>query len=213
MGKTLRYCYFDNAVTSWPKPEGVCQAAETFLRQCGANPGRSGHTRSLSADRLVFETRERAASFLGAARPEEIVFTLNATDSLNMAIKGVLEPGDHVIYTSLEHNSVLRPLGSLRQKGIITTTMVSCDSTGWLILLISETRLIICTHASNIIGRILPWRDWSPGEKEGILFLLDAAQTAELSLWIGAGWADLGAFTAHKSLLGLTDGLFYRAAA
>lgn len=218
MGKTLRYCYFDNAVTSWPKPEGVCQAAETFLRQCGANPGRSGHTRSLSADRLVFETRERAASFLGAARPEEIVFTLNATDSLNMAIKGVLEPGDHVIYTSLEHNSVLRPLGSLRQKGIITTTMVSCDSTGWLDpadiekAVRPETRLIICTHASNIIGRILPVEEIGAlAKKEGILFLLDAAQTAgAIPVDLAQVGADLAAFTAHKSLLGLTGvGLFY----
>ena len=122
--------YFDNAATSWPKPDAVYRAAENYLRNGGANPGRSGHTRSVDADRLVFEARERAASILVAGEPEEIVFTFNATDSLNMAIKGVLGLGDHVIYTSLEHNSVLRPLTSLRKNGTITTTMISCDSSG-----------------------------------------------------------------------------------
>jgi len=218
MEKTLKNCYFDNAATSWPKPEAVYKAAEVFLRRGGANPGRSGHTRSLDADRLLFETRERAASFLGAAKPEEIVFTFNATDSLNMAIKGVLEPGDHVIYTSLEHNSVLRPLGSLRQRGVITTTMVSCDSSGWLDPLDiekairPETRLIICTHASNIIGRILPVEEIGLlAKKRGILFLLDSAQTAgALPLKLSRIGADLAAFTGHKSLLGLPGvGLLY----
>jgi len=210
MGKIFKNCYFDNAATSWPKPEEVYKAAEEFMRQCGANPGRSGHTRSLGADRLVFETRERAASFLGAAKPEEIVFTLNATDSLNMAIKGILEPGDHVIYTSMEHNSVLRPLGSLRQRGVITTTMVSCDPTGQLDpqdierAIRPETKLIICTHASNIIGRIFPVEEIGQlARKRGILFLLDAAQTAgALSLDLSRIGADLAAFTGHKSLLG-----------
>ncbi len=218
MEKTLKSCYLDNAATSWPKPEAVYKAAEVFLRRGGANPGRSGHTRSLDADRLLFETRERAASFLGAAQPEEIIFTFNATDSLNMAIKGVLEPGDHVIYTSLEHNSVLRPLGSLRQRGVITTTMVSCDSSGWLDpqdiekAIRPETRLIICTHASNIIGRILPVEEIGLlAKKKEILFLLDSAQTAgALPLDLSRIGADLAAFTGHKSLLGLPGvGLLY----
>lgn len=210
MRKALKNCYFDNAATSWPKPEEVYRAAEEFMRQGGANPGRSGHTRSLRADRLVFATRERTASFLGAARPEEIVFTLNATDSLNMAIKGILEPGDHVIYTSLEHNSVLRPLGSLRQRKVITTTMVPCDPSGQLDpfdiekAIRPETRLIICTHASNVIGRILPVEEIGLlAKKKGILFLLDAAQTAgALPLDLREIGADLAAFTGHKSLLG-----------
>ncbi len=210
MKKTLENCYFDNAATSWPKPEEVYTALGGFLRQGGANPGRSAYLRSLQADRLVFEARERAASFLGAAGPEEIVFTLNATDSLNMAIKGLLELGDHVVYTSLEHNSVLRPLGSLRQKGAITTTMVSCDRAGRLDprdiekALRPETRLIICTHASNVTGGILPVEEIGKIAKEkGITFLLDAAQTAgALPLDLTQIGADLAAFTGHKSLLG-----------
>jgi cysteine desulfurase family protein len=202
--------YFDNAATSWPKPENVYKAAENYLRNGGANPGRSGHTRSIHADRLVFETRERAASFLGAGEPEEIVFTLNATDSLNMAIKGVLEQGDHVIYTSLEHNSVLRPLGSLRRNGVITTTMISCDSSGCLNTKDVEraikpnTKLIVCTHASNVIGTVLPVEEISSlAWKKGIIFLLDAAQTAgSIPLNLQEIKPHLAAFTGHKGLLG-----------
>jgi cysteine desulfurase/selenocysteine lyase len=210
MEKTITNCYFDNAATSWPKPEEVYTAAEKFMRHGGANPGRSGHTRALRADRLVYETRERAASFLGAKRPEEIIFTLNATDSLNMAIKGVLEPGDHVIYTSMEHNSILRPLGALRQAKVITTTMISCDSAGQLDpadiekAVLPETKLIISTNASNVTGGILPVKEVGQIAREkGILFLVDAAQTAgALPLDIGEIGADLAAFTGHKSLLG-----------
>ncbi|RJX29143.1 MAG: aminotransferase class V-fold PLP-dependent enzyme [Dethiobacter sp.] len=202
--------YFDNAATSWPKPEHVYKAAENYLRNGGANPGRSGHTRSIHADRLVFETRERAASFLGAGQPEEIIFTLNATDSLNMAIKGVLVPGDHVICTSLEHNSVLRPLGSLSRNGLITTTMISCDSSGYLDTedleraIRPDTKLIVCTHASNIIGTVLPVEEISSlAWKKGILFLLDAAQTAgSIPLNLQEIKPHLAAFTGHKGLLG-----------
>jgi len=205
-----RFIYFDNAATSWPKPENVYKAAENYLRSGGANPGRSGHTRSLYADRLVYETRQRAASFLGAEEPEEIVFTLNATDSLNMAIKGVLEPGDHVIYTSLEHNSVLRPLDSLRRNGVITTTMISCDSSGRLEIRDIEksirlnTKLIVCTHASNVIGAVLPVEKISElAWKNDLLFLLDAAQTAgSIPLNLQEIKPHLAAFAGHKGLLG-----------
>lgn len=205
-----RFVYFDNAATSWPKPENVYKAAENYLRQGGANPGRSGHTRSLHADRLVFETRQRAALILGADEPEEIVFTLNATDSLNMAIKGILEPGDHVIYTSLEHNSVLRPLGSLRRNGVITTTMISCDPSGHLEIQDIEkairpnTRLIVCTHASNVIGTVLPVREISNlAWGKGVFFLLDAAQTAgSIPIDLQEIKPHLAAFTGHKGLLG-----------
>jgi cysteine desulfurase/selenocysteine lyase len=202
--------YFDNAATSWPKPDDVYRAAENYLRNGGANPGRSGHTRSIDADRLVFETRERAASVLGAGEPEEIVFTFNATDSLNMAIKGVLEPGDHVIYTSLEHNSVLRPLGSLRRNGTITTTMISCDPSGNIDLqdiekaILPSTRLIVCTHASNVIGTVLPVKEISNlARKNGVFFLLDAAQTAgSIPINLQEIKPHLAAFTGHKGLMG-----------
>ena len=203
--------YFDNAATSWPKPEHVYKAAENYLRSICANPGRSGHTRTIFAERLLYETRERAASFLGVGeKPERIIFTLNATDSLNMAIKGVLEPGDHVIYTSMEHNSVLRPLGSLKRNGVITTTMVWCEPSGCLDLqriknaLRPHTKLIICTHASNVTGAVLPVEEISRLAREnGILFLLDAAQTAgSIPVDLQKIKPHLAAFTGHKSLLG-----------
>jgi cysteine desulfurase/selenocysteine lyase len=205
-----RIIYFDNAATSWPKPEKVYKAAEKYLRSAGGNPGRSAHTRSIQAERLLYETRERAAAFLGASRPEEIIFTLNATDALNMAIKGILETGDHVIHTSLEHNSVLRPLSSLRERGTIKTTMVSCDGYGSLDIEDIEkeirpaTKLIICTHASNVVGRILPVKEIANlAEKRGIYFLLDAAQTGGcLPIDLQEIKPHLAAFAGHKGLLG-----------
>ena len=202
--------YFDNAATSWPKPEKVYLAAEAYLRYGGTNPGRSGHTRSLQADRVVYDTREKAASILGASVPEEIVFTLNTTDSLNMAIKGFLEPGDHVIFTVFEHNSVLRPLGSLRRSNLITSTMVQAGSSGDILLddiaqaIRPETRMIICNHASNVTGQILPVEEIGQlaGEK-GIVFLLDAAQTAgAIPLDLQKIKPHMAAFAGHKSLLG-----------
>ncbi len=208
--KEDRFIYFDNAATSWPKPEVVYTAAEIYLRHGGANPGRSGHTRALQADRLVFEARERAASFLGAARTEEIVITLNATDSLNMAVKGLLEEGDHVICTPFEHNSLLRPLGSLRRGGMISTTVIAGDGRGGISVedienaIRPETKLIACTHASNVTGRIMPVREIARlAEARGIYFLLDAAQTAGvLPLDLGDIRPHLAAFAGHKGLLG-----------
>lgn len=203
--------YFDNAATSWPKPEPVYKAAEHYLREICANPGRSGHTHAMFAERLVYETRERAALFLGAGEnSEEIIFTLNATDSLNMALKGILEPGDHVVYTSMEHNSVLRPLGSLKRNGLIATTMVYCDPSGRLDpqdvkkALRPDTKLIVCTHASNVTGAVLPVKEISRLARENeVHFLLDAAQTAgSISLDLQEIKPHLAAFTGHKGLLG-----------
>jgi cysteine desulfurase family protein len=201
--------YFDNATTSWPKPEPVYEAAERQLRSGGASAGRSSHLHSLAADRLLYESRERIAAFLGAEKVEEIVFTLNATDALNMAIKGILKRGDHVIYSPFEHNSVLRPLASLRQKGLITTTMLSpagdvVDAAAFDRAIRPETKLLICTHASNITGRIMPVREIGKiAASRGVHFLLDAAQTAgALPLNLQETGAHLAAFTGHKSLLG-----------
>ncbi len=202
--------YFDNGATSWPKPEAVYGAAEQYLRSGGANPGRSEHARSLASERLLYESRERSAKFLGAEKPEEIVFTLNATDALNMAIKGILEPGDHVVYSPFEHNSALRPLYSLRESGMITTTMLSAqgedvvDAEAFERAIRPETKLFVCTHASNITGRIMPVQAIAKvAASRGVLFLLDAAQTAgAIPLDLQEIGADLAAFTGHKSLLG-----------
>ncbi len=210
--------YFDNAATSWPKPEEVYTAAEKYLRYGGTNPGRSGHTRSIQADRLVFEVRERAAAFLGAGAPEEIIFTLNATDSLNMALKGLLEEGDHVVCTPFEHNSVLRPLGSLRRQGIITSTMIEPKEEGTIDLaeieaaLKPETRLIACTHASNVTGALMPAEEIGKlAEERGVFFLLDAAQTGGvMPLNLQELKPQLAAFAGHKGLLGVPGvGLLY----
>ena len=202
--------YFDNGATSWPKPEGVYGAAEQYLRTGGANPGRSAHARSLASERLLYESRERIAMFLGARKTEEIVYTLNATDSLNMAIKGVLEAGDHVVYSPFEHNSVLRPLYSLRESGMITTTMLSgkggdvVNADEFDRAIRPDTKLLLCTHASNITGRIMPVQAIAAvAASRGVLFLLDAAQTAgAIPLNLQEIGADMAAFTGHKSLLG-----------
>ncbi len=202
--------YFDNAATSWPKPETVYRAAENYLRSGGANPGRSAHARSLASERLLYACRERAAAFLGAEKPECIIYTLNATDSLNMAIKGLLRPGDHVVYSAFEHNSVLRPLFSLRQSGLITTTMVTpidgdlVEAEAFARALRSETKLLICTHASNVTGRIMPVEKIGRlASEKGIFFLMDAAQTAGVvPLNVQECGAHLVAFTGHKGLLG-----------
>lgn len=202
--------YFDNGATSWPKPESVYKAAEQYLRSGGANPGRSGHARSLAAERLLYETRERAGIFLGAKKPEEIVFTLNATDALNMAIKGILEPGDHVLCSPFEHNSVLRPLNSLKKSGLITTTMLPAkqgdmvEAGDFDLAIRPETKLLVCTHASNITGRVMPVSEIAEvAASRGVLFLLDAAQTAGvLPLDLKETSVHMAAFTGHKSLLG-----------
>jgi len=203
--------YFDNAATSWPKPEAVYRAAENYLRAVGGSPGRSSHRRSMEAGRLVLETRERLANFIGAGEPERVAFAFNATDALNMAIKGVLKEGDHVIYTSLEHNSVLRPLGSLKRAGRITTTEIPVNREGLPDLdylensFTANTRMVICNHASNITGTILPVEEIAQiAHNKGALVLVDAAQTAgALPLDVNKMEVDLLALTGHKSLLGM----------
>ncbi|MCJ7806066.1 MAG: aminotransferase class V-fold PLP-dependent enzyme, partial [Clostridia bacterium] len=147
--------YFDNAATSWPKPEAVYKAGEIQMRQACGNPGRSGHTRTLEADRLIYRTREAVAALFNIADPARIIFTLNATDALNIALKGVLEPGDHVLFTAMEHNSVLRPLARLQREGSVTTTEILSTTEGCPDLDFLEkayqpdTRLLVCNHASN----------------------------------------------------------------
>lgn len=212
--------YFDNAATSWPKPETVYKAAETQMRQMCGNPGRSGHTRSLDADRLIYRTREAIAAIFNAADPARIIFALNATDALNIALKGFLTAGDHVLFTSMEHNSVLRPLGRLRQDGLISTTEIPCSAEGFPDLDFLEkayrpdTRLLVVNHASNITGTIAPLKRMiSSAHERNVYVLVDAAQTAgTIEIDVRADSIDLLAFTGHKSLLGPTGtgGLYVR---
>lgn len=212
--------YFDNAATSWPKPEKVYRAPEKQMRHACGNPGRSGHTRTLEADRLLYRTREAVAKLFNVGDPARIVFALNATDALNIAIKGCLSKGDHAIYTAMEHNSVLRPLGGLQRNGFISATMVPCSEKGYPDLEFLEsayqagTRLLVINHASNVTGSIAPLEAMvKSAHKHNVIVLVDAAQTAgSHKIDAAALGIDMIAFTGHKSLLGPTGtgGLYVR---
>ncbi len=211
MSKRLNL-YFDNAATSWPKPETVYRAAETQMREASGNPGRSGHTRTLEADRLVYRARDAVANLFNIEDPSRVVFAYNATDALNIALKGFLEKGDHVLFTAMEHNSVLRPLARLRQEGIIETEMIPCSKEGYPDLEYldqayrSNTRLLVINHASNVTGAIAPLEKIiSSAHKNGVKVLVDAAQTAGvIPIDVQNAGIDLLAFTGHKGLLGPT---------
>src|SRR5262245_29620 len=211
--------YFDNAATSWPKPPGVLAAVADCLADAGGNPGRSGHRLSISAARIVEETRELLADFFNAGDPSRIVFAHNATHALNVALYGLLRPGDRVVTTSLEHNSVMRPLRHLETRGI-EVTVVSCRSDGTLPLddmrraLRSGARLLVTTHASNVLGTVMPVGELATeAHAVGALCLVDASQSAgALPIDLQQTDVDLLAFTGHKALLGPTGtgGLFIR---
>ncbi len=201
--------YFDHSATSWPKPPGVKVAMATFLDEIGANPGRSGHSRSIEAARTLYDAREALAALFNVRDPLRIVFTLNATDALNLALKGLLRPGDHVITSSMEHNSVMRPLRDLEKTGV-EITVVPCSREGSLDpedirkRIQSRTRLIVLNHASNVTGTLLPIREVGRiARRDPLLFLVDAAQTAGVyPIDVEKDGIDLLAFTGHKSLYG-----------
>jgi len=201
--------YFDNPATSWPKPPQVKEAMNRFMEEVGANPGRSGHLLSIEAARIIYETREALSVLFHVKDSSRIIFTLNATESINLALKGLLKPGDHVIMSSMEHNSVMRPLRDLEKRGI-ALTVVSCFEDGTLDpqkvekKIQSATRMIVLNHASNVTGTLLPII--AVGEiarAHNLLFLVDAAQTAgAYPIDVEKDWIDLLAFTGHKSLYG-----------
>src|SRR5262245_5906294 len=172
--------YFDNAATSWPKPPEVFAAIGECLGEAGGNPGRSGHRQSIAAARVVEETRELLADVLDAGDPSQIVFTQNATHALNVALYGLLRPGDHVVTTSVEHNSVMRPLRHLETRGV-ELTVIPCGQDGTLAVddvrraLRSGTRLLVTTHASNVLGTVMPAGELAMvAHAAGALYLLDA---------------------------------------
>jgi cysteine desulfurase family protein len=204
--------YLDNAATSFPKPEAVYQALDRFARQSLANPGRAGHRMAIEAERALDDARHLLNQFFHGEGPERFIFTLNCTDALNMAFKGVLQSGDHVVTTDLEHNSVSRPLRAMELAGRITLTRVRADRGGTVDpdairrALTPRTRLIAVTHASNVLGTVQPISEIGKIAKErGLVFLVDAAQTAGvLPIDVQAMHIDLLAFPGHKSLLGPT---------
>jgi len=219
MKESQKIVYLDNAATSFPKPENVYEAVlETMREECG-NPGRSGHRLSLSAGRIVNEARVLCARLFHAHSSESIVFTPNTTTALNIAIKGILEPGDHVITSSLEHNSVSRPLHCLEQAGVRITKLPTDLQHGLGASDIEkairpDTRLVVCTHVSNVTGTINDIASIGTFCRDkGILFLVDAAQSAgSRPIDVEGMHIDMLAFPGHKGLLGPqgTGGLFVR---
>ena len=210
--------YFDNAATSHPKPDSVLRAVRRALTDFNANPGRSGHRAALEAGRAVLNARERMAELLGAADPMSVVHCFNCTDALNLAIKGSLRRGDHVVATQLEHNSVLRVLGTLAARERIRLTLVPPRADGFVdpadieAALAPNTALIVCTHASNVTGAIQPVAAIGRLAREkGIRYLIDGAQAlGAMPVDVAALGCDLYAFPGHKSLLGPqgTGGLY-----
>ena len=210
--------YLDNAATSWPKPEAVYTAVDDYQRHHGAPAGRSTYREAAHVERLVQRARKHVATLIGCQYPKRIVFTLNGTDSLNLAIHGLLKDGDHVITTVAEHNSVLRPLRQLEEAGRIEVTRVHCDSEGVIdpddlrAALRSTTRLLAITHASNVTGALQPIDDAAAIAKEaGVRLLVDAAQTLGCyPINVQQSGIDLLAAPGHKGLLGpLGTGILY----
>lgn len=204
--------YLDNAATTFPKPESVLRGMDAFIRSSAANPGRSGHRRALEAEAMINETRLLIARLFGFSRPERVIFTMNATDALNMAIKGVLREGDHVITSVLEHNSVSRPLNQLERDGVISLTRLpangdhTIDPDEMLGAFKPSTRLVAVTHASNVTGTIQPIQTiGAAGRGRDALLLVDASQSAGVvPISVEEDCIDLLAFTGHKALLGPT---------
>lgn len=211
--------YLNNAATSWPKPEAVYQAADTWLRHLSGSVNRGANQAALEAGQAVLATRERLAAFFGIRETEQVVFTASATAALNLALQGLLGPGDHVVISSMEHNAVVRPLYALRDRGV-EFTIVDCAADGTLdpaavaSALRPRTRLICLTHASNVTGTIMPIHKVGEiARRHRLQYLVDTAQTAgEVPLDVEAAGITLLAFTGHKGLQGPpgTGGLYIR---
>jgi len=220
----MRRIYLDNAATSFPKPPQVHEAMMHYLGQVGANPGRAGHQLATEAARIVEETRRRIAQMFHVRDFSRIIFTLNVTESLNTIINGTLNPGDHVLTSAMEHNSVMRPLKYLEKEKGVRLQVVPCDHKGFLDLdalkqsLTRQTRLMVLNHASNVCGTIQDTRAVKSIIGD-IPLLLDAAQTAGCyPIDVTEEGIDFLAFTGHKGLLGpqgtggfyMREGLFVR---
>lgn len=210
--------YMDNAATTMRKPEQVIRSVAAAMESMG-NAGRGAHGASLSASRTIYETRELLCEFFGGTSSRQVVFTSNSTESLNIAIKGLLEPGDHVITTMMEHNSVLRPLYEMNEKGV-ELSIIKCDRYG--VFNISDledaigpkTKAIVCTNGSNLTGNYVDIeRIGKIAKKHGLLFIVDASQTAGVfPIDVQKMQIDVLCFTGHKSLLGPqgTGGMYVR---
>ncbi|UCC16391.1 MAG: aminotransferase class V-fold PLP-dependent enzyme [Dehalococcoidales bacterium] len=210
--------YLDNAATTWPKPEIVYRTMDTFMRNSGGNPGRGGHSMAESASKVVDDTRLLLARLINAPDNNRVIFTLNCTDSLNTGLKGLLKPGDHVITSTIEHNSVIRPLEKLRYQGIGITRVSTDPEHGYVLpediekAITGKTKLIVMTHASNVNGVIQPVSEYgSLARKYNLILMIDAAQSVgKYAVDVQRDNIDLLAFSGHKGLFGPagTGGLY-----
>jgi len=201
--------YLDNAATSWPKPKAVPEAVAASITDAGANPGRAGHRLANDAAHIVYDARVAVAELLGATDPMRVSLGPNVTWALNLVLRGLLHPGDHVITTSMEHNAVMRPLRALEAQGV-AVTVVPCAPDGTLDpqriakAIRSDTALVAMNHASNVVGTIQPVAEVAEiAHRHGLPLLLDTAQSAgAIPIDMNACGVDLLAFTGHKSLYG-----------
>jgi len=202
--------YCDNAATTFPKPQKVYDAVQSYMSTIGASPGRSAHSLSIAADRIMFDTRESLASLFAIKNSRQIAFTHNATEALNIIISGMLKPGDHVLTSGMEHNSVMRPLRHLEKTRGIQVTVLPCSATGlfdlalWEDALKTGAELVIVNHGSNVIGSLAPLADIGVlCRKYGTIFCVDAAQTAGYcDINVDEMHIDALAFSGHKGLYG-----------
>ena len=200
--------YLDNAATTLHKPPEVAEVVKQAILTAG-NAARGAHSVSLSASRTVFETRQKLAQLFSCPRPDHVVFTMNSTEALNIALYGLLSPGDHVISTDLEHNSVLRPLYDLQTRGVFVD-FVSADRRGnvryedFEALFRENTKLVVCTHASNLTGNVLDIAYISKiAHAHGARLIVDASQTAgSIPIDMQKMGIDVLCFTGHKGLMG-----------
>lgn len=202
--------YLDNAATSYPKPAAVYDAVMNYMVNIGANPGRGGYENSIRGNRVVFECRKLIADFFKYNKPENVIFTSNITASLNILLKSVIKDGWHIITSTMEHNSVLRPLSSISKYKNISLDIIPCSEDGFIDItriiekIKSETKLIVLSHSSNVTGAVQPLADIGRlCHDKNIFFIIDTAQTAGiLDLNFSELHCNALAFTGHKSLLG-----------
>lgn len=201
--------YLDNASTTFPKPKAVPEAMYHYMTRSGSNINRGCYDRAYAVEELVYETRQMLCSLFGGEDCRNVAFTKNVTESLNVILKGLLKPGDHVLVSSMEHNAVMRPLVQLEKQGI-SFSRIPCRRDGSLILeemaplVKKETRAVVMTHASNVCGTMMPYEQVGAFCRErGLLFIADTAQTAGVwPLDMERMKIDALAFTGHKGLLG-----------